>query len=66
MTPADGERRVRHVDDGQHVVEDRLVIAGGERAAVEDEVDLRGALLERLRRLERLDAQQLRCHAESR
>ncbi len=36
-----------HVDHRQHVVVDGLVLAGDERAAVEDEVDLRGSLLQR-------------------
>ena len=59
ITPADGQRGVRHVDDGEHVVEDGLVVAGGERAAVQHEVDLGRPLLERLGGLERLDAEQL-------
>ena len=54
-----GERRVRHVDHAEHVVEDGLLVARCERAAVDDEVDLGRALLERLRGLERLHAQQL-------
>ena len=46
---------MRHVDDAEHVVVDGLLLAGDQRTAVHDEIDLVGALLERLGRLEGLD-----------
>ena len=42
------EGRVSHIDDGKHVVEDRLVLARDQRAGVHHEIDLRRALFERL------------------
>ena len=55
----DRHRRMGHLDHRQHVVERGLVVTGDEGPGIEHEIELRGTVLDRLRRLECLDRRDL-------